>query len=77
MAPKSLIDVLERAKSWPAEQQEELAAYAREIETRHAEPYVMTEDEEAAVNEGLAQLDRGEFVTEEEMEKVWKRLSVR
>jgi predicted transcriptional regulator len=37
----------------------------------------MTEDEEAAVNEGLAQLDRGEFVTEEEMEKVWKRLSVR
>jgi hypothetical protein len=76
MASKSLIDVLERAKAWPEEDQEELVAYAREIEARHAGVYVMTEEEVVAVNEGLAQLERGEFVTEKEMARVWKRFGV-
>jgi predicted transcriptional regulator len=77
MGSKSLIDVLERAKTWPPEDQEELVAYAREIEARHAEVYVMTADERAAVEEGLAQAERGEFVPDEEVEAFWKRVGAR
>jgi predicted transcriptional regulator len=72
-----LMDILERTKSWPLEDQRELAAYALEIEARRSEPYVLTEEERAAVEEGLAQAERGEFVSEEEMEKVWKRFGAR
>lgn len=74
MASKTLIDVLERAKSWPAEDQEALAEYARALEAeRTGGVYVMTAEERAAVEEGLAQADRGEFVPEDEMEEFWKR----
>jgi hypothetical protein len=76
MASKSLNDVLERARAWPDEDQEELAGYAREIEARRTGVYVLTAEEETAVEEGLTQLGRGEFVAEEEMAKVWKRFGV-
>ena len=77
MPPNLLIDVLERAKSWPEEDQEALAGYAREIEAeRTGGGYVMTPAERAAVAEGLAQADRGNFASELEMEAFWKRAGV-
>ena len=38
--------------------------------------YEVTKEEEEAIREGLAQLDRGEWVTEEEMRGFWKRCGV-
>ena len=74
MAQKTLIDVFERAKTWPEEDQEALAEYARELEAeRTGIVYVMTEEERAAVAEGLAQAERGEFASPEEMKEFWKR----
>lgn len=76
MAQKALIEVLERAKSWPAEDQEALAEYARELEAeRSGGIYVMTTDERAAVEEGLAQAGRGEFASENDMRALRKRLA--
>jgi predicted transcriptional regulator len=57
--------MLEQVESWPAEDQEELAEYAREIEARRTGVYKMSDDERAAVRRGLAQADRGEFVPDE------------
>jgi len=57
--------VIEHAETWPVEDQQELAEYAREIEARRTGVYSMSDDERAAVGEGLAQADRGEFVTDE------------
>jgi predicted transcriptional regulator len=68
--------LLERVASWPAEDVEELAEYARFIEARRTGVYVMTDDERAAVQEGLEQADRGEFASDEEMEAFWKRCGV-
>ena len=59
---KILKDVMEHAATWPREDQEELAEYAREIEARRTGVYVMSDDERAAVAKGLAEADRGEFV---------------
>ena len=74
MASKTLIDVLERAKAWPEEDQEALAEYARELESeRTGGIYMMTADERAAVAEGLAQAKRGEFATDDDMRALRKR----
>jgi predicted transcriptional regulator len=68
--------LLQQVPSWPPEDQEELAEAAREIEARRTGVYVLDEDEEAAIREGIAQLDRGEAVTEEEMRSFWRRCRI-
>ena len=68
--------LLEQVESWPEEDQEELAQYAREIEARRRGIYTVDEEEEAAIGRGLAELDRGEWVSEEEMRSFWKRCGV-
>ena len=70
-------DILRRVETWPEEDQEELAELAREIEARRTGVYVLDEDEEAAIREALAQLYRGEGVSEEEMDAFWKRCGVK
>ena len=73
MMTKILKDILEHAEAWPAEDQKELAAYAREIESRRSGPYVMSDDERAAVRRGLAEADRGEFIPDEVVAEADKR----
>jgi hypothetical protein len=65
MITKTLREAMQHAETWLEEDQEELAAYAREIEARRTGVYVMSEEERAAVREGLAQADRGEFLSDE------------
>jgi predicted transcriptional regulator len=62
---KILKEVIEHAETWPVEDQQELAEYAREIEARRTGVYSMSDDERAAVRTGLAEADRGEFVPDE------------
>ena len=68
-----LQEVIEHAASWPQEDQEELAEYAREIEARRIGNYMMSDDERAAVRNGLAEADRGEFVSDELIAEADKR----
>jgi hypothetical protein len=65
MTTKPLKEIIEHAASWPLEDQNELAEYAREIEARRTGIYMMSDDERAAVAKGLAAADRGEFVADE------------
>ena len=66
---KTAKQLLERVASWPEEDQEELAEVAREIEARRSGIYEPTPEEEAAIREGIAELDRGEWVREEQGDK--------
>jgi predicted transcriptional regulator len=68
-----LKEVIEHAAAWPQEDQEELAEYAREIEARRSGIYTMSDDERAAVRNGLAEADRGEFVSDELIAEAEKR----
>jgi hypothetical protein len=68
--------ILERVASWPEQDQEELAEVAREIEARRAGIYELTPEEEAAIHEGIADLNNGRWVSEEEMRDFWKRCGV-
>jgi hypothetical protein len=71
MTTKALSEVLQRAETWPPEDQEALAEFAREIEARRTGVYHLSDDERAAIREGLGEANRGEFVSED-MDKFWK-----
>jgi hypothetical protein len=70
---KLLKEMIEHAETWPREDQEELAEYAREIEARRTGVYTMSDDERVAVGRGLAEADRGEFVLDELIAEADKR----
>ena len=69
----TLKDVMEHAATWPREDQDELAEYAREIEARRTGIYTMSDDERMAVAKGLDQANRREFVTDELVAEADKR----
>ena len=73
MIVRMLKDVLDQAGTWPQQDQEELAEYAREIQARRTGIYIMSDDERAAVRRGLAQADRGEFAPDEVVAEADKR----
>jgi hypothetical protein len=60
--------VLENVRSWPRQDQEELAEIAREIEAQRSGVRTMTDDERAAVANAL----QGPLVTADEVEQFWK-----
>ena len=64
--------LLERVQSWPVEDQEELAAVAREIESRRTGVYGLSEDERSAVRAGLEDARRGDFASDQEMEEFYQ-----
>ena len=64
---------MEYAATWPREDQEELVEYAREIEARRSGIYTMSDDERISVAKGIAQADRGEFVSDELVAEADKR----
>jgi hypothetical protein len=76
MTKEQIDSVLTAVRSWPEEDQQELIEIAREIEARRTGVYEPTTDEEEAIREGLAQLQRGEWVDEDEMKTFWKRCGV-
>ena len=71
---KSEIDaVLDRVKTWPPERQQDAARVLLEMEAQGTEVYVLSDDERAAIEEGMAQARRGEFATDEEVATLFDR----
>jgi hypothetical protein len=73
MTTKTLKDLLEDAETWPREDQDELAEYAREIQARRTGIYMMSDEERAAVGKGMAEADQGKFVPDEVVAEADKR----
>jgi predicted transcriptional regulator len=71
----TLKQIIPTIESWPDEDQAALAEIAQGIEARRAGVYLLTPDEERAVNEGLAQADRGEFVSDETISALWNKFA--
>jgi len=75
MTAKSAIleTLIDRIVEWPIEAKEELARSMQAIEKKHGQVYHMSDEEWAAVQDGLAQARRGEFVSDGEMSAFWKK----
>jgi hypothetical protein len=69
----ALKQMLTSIDSWPDEDQEALAEAARLIQANRTGVYILTPDEERSVADGLAQADRGEFATDDEIAAIWRR----
>jgi hypothetical protein len=65
--------LLEQVESWPQEDQEELAEYAREIEARRTGVYRLSEDERAALAQSSEDVGAGRFATDEEIAAIFKK----
>ena len=50
--------------------------YVKSVRTRRTGIYVMNDEERAAVREGMDQARRGEFVSDDEMDALWKKYGV-
>jgi predicted transcriptional regulator len=64
----NLLQLLKRAESWPAEDQEELALHAEAIESRYAGGYRASTEELEGIDRGLRDADAGRLATDEEVE---------
>jgi len=65
--------LLEEVETWPLEDQEELAEYAREIRGRRTGVYQLSEDERAGIERGLADMRAGRFATDEQIAAIFQR----
>jgi predicted transcriptional regulator len=73
MTKDQIKSVLDRVLTWSPEEQAIAAETLLLMEARRGEVYHPDDEEWAAIQEGLAQAERGEFASEDEMEAVWKR----
>ncbi len=65
--------ILDRIADWPEAAQEELMQSIVDIEAKHLGVYRLSDDERAAVREGMAQAARGEFVPDDVVEAYFKK----
>jgi predicted transcriptional regulator len=75
MTPR-LKDLLKRAEAWPEPDQEELVETAREIESRRTGMYALDDQEWDEVQQGIAEADRGEFVSDEDVADADRRRGI-
>ncbi len=70
---KTVKQLLERVASWPDEDIERLEAAARQIEALRNGEYNATDDELRAIDEAIAELDRGDVASEAEVRAAYAR----
>jgi hypothetical protein len=66
-------ELLSQVEAWPEEDQEELAEYARDIQARRAGVYHASADELRAIDEGIAELDRGETASDAQVRAAFNK----
>lgn len=62
-----------RVLEWPEERQADVLNVLKQMEEQGTDVYELTPEEWAQVEDGIAQAERGEFVSDEEMEAFWKK----
>jgi predicted transcriptional regulator len=73
MTKEQIKAVLDRVLTWPPQRQQDAADVLLMMEAQGTQAYQPSDEEWAAIQEGLAQARRGEFVSDEDMEVFWNR----
>jgi len=66
-------EISNRISDWPDEAVAELLQAIDKIEIKHSLVYRLSDDERAAVREGIAQAERGEFASDEQVAVFFNR----
>lgn len=72
-----LAELVERARTWPEEVQQEAVATLQAIEEEMRRPYELSEDDRKAIDRGLADAEASRFVPNEEVARVFDRFRQR
>jgi hypothetical protein len=70
---KLLEQAIARVRELPEEDQDAIALAVLSMASADASPLPLDDESRAAIREGLAQAKRGEFVSDDEIEALWKR----
>lgn len=70
---KVLEDVIEKVRKLPEDRQAYVAEVLEQIVADDGDLFVVPDEHRAAVLEGLAQAERGEFATDQDMAALWKK----
>jgi len=70
---KALEQAIEKVKKLPKERQEYAAEVLEQIAEAGDEIYALSDEERRSVRQGLAELDRGDFATDAEVEAAYAR----
>ena len=70
---KLLEQAVETVRSLPAEMQNELARVLLQLAGKDQPVIQLSDAEEASLAESLAQADRGEFATDEQVRAIWAK----
>lgn len=70
---KVLEDAIEKVRRLPEDRQAYAAEVLEQIVAAGSGLFVVPDDHRAAVLDGLAEADRGEFLSDDEMAAFWKK----
>jgi predicted transcriptional regulator len=73
MTKQQIDAVLEAVRSWPQEDQEELAEIARAIEARRTGVYRLSDAERRGIERGLKAMREGRFASDERVAEVFAK----
>jgi predicted transcriptional regulator len=68
-----LKQAVEAVSTLPADRQDELARVLLQLAGVEQRPYELTPEEEADIDASLAEAERGEFATDEEVRAMWAK----
>lgn len=70
---KPLEDAIEKVRKLPEDQHAQVAEVLEQIVAFGSEPFVVPGAHRAAVLQGLAEAERSEYVSDEDMAALWKK----
>ncbi len=74
MTKQQIAILIERAETWSQEAQDELIRSALAIERRHAGVYRLDNEERADIREAVAEIERDEVASEEDVKATFDDL---
>ena len=74
MTKEQMAVLFERAATWPEAAQHEFVRLVAEVEARYGGVYQLSEEEDSEIRAALAEADRDEFASEDDVRAVLDRL---
>lgn len=74
MTPEQVYGILDRVRNWPPERQQEAAEILLVLEQKNLGVYRLSDEERADLREAMAEVDRGEIASDEEVAATFARL---
>ena len=73
---KLLQEAIDKLSRLPKEKQDELGRMLIDVAAQDLQPYVLAAEEQKALKESLAEVERGEFATDADVAALWQRFGV-